>query len=199
VRSLSFVAALVLALMPLGACACPPVVERYDGPEATLATWQSQLCHDDVAGEYRCLSTDLKRRLGNFSAYWTARDLMLDDQPLLRSALRAIDLVDHIEQRRQDDVSGYAELTLDVYGETTLIGFRRETLLLVELERGPPLVARSDESLAGLYQAVGGRRWIELSGTRLELTPEQLAGARSILLEHRWTIDAIEGLTGATP
>jgi hypothetical protein len=175
------------------------VLERYDSPEATLGTWQAHLCQDDAKGEYRCLSADFKSRMGNFSAYWTARRVLFDEEPLLRFALENADLDEHVTDRWIDEDAGTAQLSFEVRGHATSVGFRRETFLRVELEHGPPVVGRSDKPLAGLVGTHGTRRWIELTGTRLDLTDQQLQATRAILLEQRWKIDAIEGLMGATP
>jgi hypothetical protein len=191
--------ALALALLLTAACSCPPVVERYDSPESTLGTWQAQLCQDEAKGEYRCLSADFKSRMGNFSAYWTARRMLFDEEPLLRFALEHADLDEHVTDRWIDEETGTAQLSFEVRGHATSVGFRRETFLKVELDDGPPAVGRSGKPIAGLIGTHGQRSWIELTGTRLDLTDEQIQSATAILLEHRWKIDAIEGLMGATP
>lgn len=192
-RSL-LLAILMAALLTLGGCACPPLVSTYGSPEETLANWQSHLCADDIDGEYRCLSAGFKRRIGNFETYHGARSELLRSQPFLARALARSDLPSRIVERQVDELTGQALLVLNVGGRRVPLGFARETTVLVEFADGPPDVGRSDRPLSTLLRSHGNRRWIDLDDSRLAWDELRLAGARAVLIEHRWKIDAIEGL-----
>ena len=193
-RDLSLTATL-LALLLTGAC-CPPLTTDYSSPESTLLGWQSHLCHDDPDGEYRCLSDGFKQRTGNWQTYYSARNELLDAEPLLAALLSRADLSSRIVEQHTSEDGLSATLDIDVGDDDTTVAFVLETTIFIDLIDGPPLVSRTSTAVAASLRSGGGRQWLEFTGARpeLRLTDEQRAAIVGVRMEQRWVIDDIEGL-----
>lgn len=190
-------------LLASAGCACPPLVESYASPEATLATWQAMLCRNDVDGEYRCLSAGFKQRMGNFQTYWSQRNAWVSEEPLVARLLARSDLQDAIASRSHDEAAGEATLELGVGDRRTRLAFVRETTILIERSDGPPVVSSSRVPLARLLQRRGGRAWIDLDAVGLALSGAPPDGLLAVRIEQRWKLDGVDGLLdpleGAAP
>jgi hypothetical protein len=185
------------ALALLSGCACPPRTSSYAEPLATLQSWQSHLCFDDVQGEWRCLSTDYQRSMGGFQTYVAVRRQLLDEGAAFSWFLGRADLGDYVVQSVADPVARRAMLTLAAHGEIFEVEFLQETTARLDLDDGSFLFAILDKPLDSLIgQTIKNgrviRQWIDL--TRPTIAPEDLSRISSVQLEHRWKINAITGL-----
>jgi len=185
----------LLGLALLGACTCPPLPRSYESPEETLVSWQSHLCRDDPAGEYACLSADLKRSMAGFETYHAARARLLEEEPLFAWLLERVDLPERATEFELGDGGLSAAMTFDQGGATYVIRFVVEAWATLELADGELLVGRLDRPVAALLGARSGREWIDPPRPRLD--PEVLPAVRAVHIESRWKIDAIDGLSPA--
>lgn len=194
-----------LALSLVSGCACPPQSESYETPLATLQSWQSQLCHDDVQGEWRCLSAELQRAMGGFQTYVAARRKLIEDDGAATWLLGRADLADYVVSDLTDPDTRSAALALDARGQLFEVAFVQETSARINLDDGRFLFAILDGPLSELVglQVIDGRvtrQWIDLAQPRID--PTDLEHIRSVQLEHRWKINTIAGLqpqAGITP
>lgn len=198
-------APLTAAIWLLGACACPPLTSSYANPEATLASWQSHLCHDDTEGEYRCLSAGLQASIGGFQTYLAARRALTENEPALTWLLSRANLGEHVVAHDLNQAERRASLTLEARGDRFELAFVQETAARIDLDDGRFLFAILERPLGELIgqQIVGGRvarQWFDFARPRID--EDDLEQIRSIRLEHRWKIDSITGLlppAGITP
>ena len=179
-------------------CTCPQRSSSYATPMATLQSWQSHLCHDDVEGEWRCLSAGLQRSMGGFQTYVAARRQLIEDEGTATWLLSRADLGDYVVGQSIDRSSRRAELSLDARGQSLDVSFVQETSARIEFDDGRFLFALLDGPLGGTVirqSVVDGRairQWVELARPRIE--PKDLEHIQAVHLEHRWKIDNIPGL-----
>ena len=130
----AIVSALLAALC--GACACPPLIEKYDTPQATLDLWQAHLCRDDVEGEYACLSLDFQRANG-FQAYYAGREALLAREPTAAWLFKHADLHDHVVATNFTPDGRYASIVLSAGRDDSLsVLFEREAWVSVTWDDG---------------------------------------------------------------
>jgi hypothetical protein len=185
---------LLLPLLFAAGCFCPPKVERYGTPAETLATWQAQLCHDDLPGEYRCLSAGLQARMGGFETYYAARRKLLEEDPLAGWFLRHSDLAARASATDQSDDGLAALMSFEERGRPFRIGFVLETRAFFELTDGRRLSALQAGPIPAILRQQGTRQWLTLV-TPPGLEPEDHLLIRTLRVEPQWKIDAIDGLT----
>src|SRR5262249_27872228 len=118
-RPLALLASLLGLL--LASCGCPPLIESYSSPQATLATWQPHLCRDDPQGEYGCFAASFKRSMGGFENYNAARSALLDRRPVAAWLLKRADLADYVTDSTCSADGRQAALTLQARGETIVV------------------------------------------------------------------------------
>ncbi len=180
-----------LLLLLVAACGCPPKAPRYDSPAATLATWQSQLCHEDPSAEYACLAADFKRDIGGFQNYHVWRGALLEREPVLAWLVKRADVGDYIIDTWQDTRGQRAVLTLAALGREMQIGFEREVWATVIRADGSADVKRQEELFDRLVLRRAPSQWVTLE--RPDLTGERLDDIRSIHFDTRWVIAALGG------
>src|SRR5262245_58989347 len=140
--SLAFRAALVLAGLLLAGCRCPPLIEDYDTPHDTLATWQAHLCHDDPEGEYACLAASFQAAMGGFPNYYAARTALLEQRPVASWLLRHADLRDYEAETSYSADGRGAAVRLEARGETVWLRFEREAWVTIGFADGTSVTRR---------------------------------------------------------
>ena len=188
----AIVSALLAALC--GACACPPLIEDYDTPQATLDLWQAHLCRDDAEGEYGCLSLDFQRSTNGFQGYYAGREDLLAREPTAAWLFKHADLHDHVVGTSLSPDGRFASIVLSAgRGDSLVVAFEREAWVTVTWDDGRRTVARQDSPLAPLVIRRGSAQWLALP--RPELTdPDHI---REIRFSSRWLISDIAGLAAA--
>jgi hypothetical protein len=186
--------ALLFALALTG-CRCPPLVERWDTPEATLAQWQARLCRDDVKGEYGCFAAGYQRRFGGFEAYVIARGELLESNPGAAFVLRHADLADASAPAEYAPDGSHARIVLAARGESLAVEFECEAWVTVTYADGTSRAVRQLRAPAALVGAQDGRQWLAFA--REPLDPARLADVRSVHVDPRWLISDLAGLAGA--
>lgn len=190
--------ALVLALLLLGGCACPPLEVSYRSPEATLATWQAQLCREDLRGEFRCLSEGLQDAMGGWSTYVAVRRRLVEENELLVWLLSRADLDQALVPEDSWTEGRRARRVLARGDQRWTVGLVREPAVTVTLADGRQLFGfpRGPDGAPLLLDLslmqFGDRQVLELP--RPVLTETERAAVRSVLVEDRWKIDHLEGL-----
>lgn len=184
---------LAILIAQLAASCCPPLRESYASPEDTLLSWQSHLCHDDAQGEYRALSGGLQRQMFGFETYIAARRKMLDEEPLIAFLLKRVDLPGRVVERSVSEDGAAVDLVFEESGQRFSIRFVVETQVIATTESGEQVPGRLDGPLPFYFGQDRRRQWVNLPAPRLN--DEEREGLRSLLLEQRWKIDNIQGLT----
>jgi hypothetical protein len=182
---------LLLALVPAGAC-CPPVVQRWDTPEATLANWQAHLCRDDVQAEYGCLAASFQARMRGFDNYYAARAQLLRDEPAAAWLLAHADLEDAAAPAVYAPDGRHARIELAARGETVAVDFECEAWVTVTYADGSTHVARQRGAPAALVGTGRGSQWIAFD--RPPLDEQRLQEVRAIHVDPRWLIADLAGL-----
>jgi len=183
--------ALLLAIA-IPACGCPPLIERWDTPEATLAQWQARLCRDDVVGEYGCFAATFQRSFGGFDAYFTARAELLEQRPTAAFVLQHADLTDASAPTEYATDGHHARIVLDARGESIAIDFECEAWVTVTYADGTSRTVRQRGPPAALVGALNGQQW--LSFDRPVLDEQRLADVRAVRVDPRWLIANLAGL-----
>ena len=190
----AIVPALLAALC--GACACPPLIENYDTPQATLDLWQAHLCRDDVEGEYGCLSLDFQRAMGGFQAYYAGREDLLAREPTAAFLFKHADLHDHVVGTNISDDGRRASIVLSAGRDDSLVvAFEREAWVAVTWDDGRRELKRLGSPLRPLVIRQGSAQWLSLPRPDLA-DPDHI---REILVSSRWLISDIAGLASAGP
>ena len=187
----AFASALLAALC--AACACPPLIERYDSPQDTLDLWQAYLCRDDPEGEYGCLSLDFQRAMG-FQAYYAGREHLLASEPTAAWLFKHADLRDHVVQTTISDDGRRASIVLSAgRDDSVFVAFEREVWVSLTRDDGRKELARQGSPMAPLVIRQGSRQWLSLPRPELA-DPEHI---REILFSSRWLISDIAGLASS--
>ena len=160
----------------LAACGCPPLVEGYTSPEQTLLAWQAHLCRDDVQGEYGCLAANFQRAMGGFQQYHAARAALLEQQPAMAWLFARSDLLEHVEQRQLNDVTGTARVSLRSGDDQIEIGFERETWLTIVWADGKRESFNQEQPLSVMLGSQLGRQWLTI--LKPALATDQLGAVR---------------------
>lgn len=188
-------ATLLLAAVA-GGCACPPLVERYDTPQATLDLWQAYLCRDDAEGEYACLSLDFQRSMGAFDGYYHGREDLLQREPTTAWLFKHANLDSHVVATNFTPDGQKASIVLSAGGEdSVLVAFEREAWVTVSWDDGRHEVARQAAPLPSLIQRDQAKRHTWMSLPRPELTDEP--HIVDIRYSARWLISDIAGLASS--
>jgi hypothetical protein len=189
--------AVLPALAHVGAaCSCPPLVDDYNSPEKTLATWQSRLCRDDLVGEYACFAASFKDRIGGFPNYHAARAALLEQEPAAAWVFRRADLAEHVSRTEFSGDGLAARVELEAHGERIAVAFELETWLTLRWADGTEQSRRQELPLARLLGSQAGRQWLTIQ--RPELPPERVGDVRALGVETRWKIADISGLASPT-
>ncbi len=187
---------LLLGLFATGCC-CPDLVTSQTSPSETLLAWQSSLCHDDVDGEYACLSLDYKRQIGGLPSYHVARQQLLSEEPAFAYLLQRVDLLDRVVDERRDESDTHAWIVLEAGGEQLEIGFLRETTVRLGFV-GQHSDTRQNTAPVEALVVTDGRQF----GTRLSaprLPEDELPNLRSLELTSVWRISSVTGLLAPPP
>ncbi len=183
--------ALLLAMV-LAACSCPPLVERWDTPEETLAQWQARLCRDDVQGEYGCFAASYQRSFRGFENYFAARAELLEQRPTAAFLLRHADLSGAASPTEYATDGNHARIVLDARGESIVIEFECEAWVSVTYADGTSRTVRQNGAPAALVGALDGRQWLSFDRPVLDAT--RLAEVREVHVDPRWLIADLAGL-----
>ncbi len=184
-------------LVGLVAACCPPLKTSYATPAETLGTWQAHLCHDDVEGEYRCLSRGLQGTIGGFETYFAARRKLLDDEPFVAFLVQRVDLPGRaIEDARSPDGLRH-RMVFEESGQRFAVEFVVETLVTFRLDDGTEVPGRLDRELAYYLGRDRRQQWLTIPRPLLDEGQER--SVRALHVEEHWRIDAIEGLTPQAP
>lgn len=186
---------LVLA-WTMSAC-CPTRQLRFDSPEEALASWQSQLCHDEIEAEYVCLAHDLKLAMGGFPTYVGARHRLLADHAFAAAYLKYGDLVER-DHERVELGADHVRFEYVSSGQSFALGFQREAWIVAQFDDGrAEMQRRLTRPLRELAGVSGPRQWLDLPSDFLN--DDQRAHLATLRLEHRWKIGSVDGLldTGA--
>ena len=187
-----------LLLLPLAACCCPELRTDFSTPEATLRTWQANLCHDVPEGEYSCLSGTLQADMYGFPTYYAARQELLEQEPVVAFLVKRVDLPGRAVERLTSDDGTATRLVFEQDGQRFAIDFVLETAVRLVFLDGSEKPARLDGPLWYHVNSLSGRQWIDLRRPRL--TDEEREQLASVQLSQQWKIDAIQGLmTAARP
>ncbi|MCB9898427.1 MAG: hypothetical protein H6825_10520 [Planctomycetes bacterium] len=185
------VLALLASLLLVGAC-CPPKRVDYSTPEATLRTWQAQLCHDDPIEEYGCLTAGLKLQMGGWETYYAARRKLLEEQPFFAWLLKTFDLPGRAVETLVLEDAGVARMTFEVEGQEYDIAFERETWAIFDTQDDPSPTARLERPIADVVYQRGGQQVLRVDEPLL--SSEQIRRLRAIRVLTRWKIGSISGL-----
>ncbi len=176
----------------MAAC-CPPLKTSYTTPAETLGSWQSQLCHDEPEGEYRCLSRGLQQSMGGFETYFAARQELFASEPLMAFLIQRVDLPSRaVEELSLQGGLGH-RLVFEESGQRFAIEFVVETLATVRLADGTELPARLEREIASYLSRDRRAQWLNIP--RPLLTDEQAAALQSLSFEQQWKISSIDGLS----
>jgi hypothetical protein len=184
--------ALSALLFSLVAACCPPLQTSYSTPEETLRTWQSQLCHDQPEGEYRCLSRSLQQAMGGFETYFPARQQLLNDNPIVGLLVQHADLPGRVVESAGNSEGDWYRLVFEESDQRFAIEFITETLVTFHLRDGNDILGLLEKPLEGYLGRDETRQWLMIPKPRL--TPEQQAAVRSLTFEEQWKISSIDGL-----
>jgi hypothetical protein len=196
-RFTALLPALACLALALPACGCPPLVPRWDTPEATLANWQANFCRDDVKGEYGCLAASFQDAIAGFPSYFAARARLLEEQPATAWVLAHADLDERVAPAIYEPDGQTAHLALEARGERVEIGFECEAWITVTYADGTTQLGRQRATPAALVGGDASRQW--MSFERPPFDPARLADIRSVHVDARWLIADLAGLAGPAP
>jgi len=182
----------VLAALLASACRCPDLVERWDTPQAALATWQARLCRDDIEGEYSCLARSFQASMGGFPTYLEARSALLAREPAAAWLFRRADLDDHVRSASFAPDGRHAALVLEAGDAQFTIGFEREAFVTVEWDDGRSETARQRAAPAELLlrDERNRRQWLAIERPDI---PDP-ARVRELRFSLRWLISDLAGM-----
>lgn len=185
--------ALALAGVLLAAgCRCPDPVERWDTPQAALATWQARLCRDDAEGEYACLARSFQAGIGGYQSYYEARSALLEREPLAAWLFRRADLDEHVISASFHPDGRHAALVLQAGAAQFTVGFEREAFVTVTWDDGRTQTARQRAAPGELLvvDERARRQWLAIE------KPEIADPGRVVELRYspRWMISDLAGM-----